>query len=215
MQSSCSSAPFTATRIPVFPHPCPGNAGIRCRYPIDAAAWIWAPPPKTEQEIQLVTFQLEFTLEEDRTLCFDVSADQHYLLRANGQEFGRGPDRAEAGGWSFHRYELRLTTVEDPEPSRSDCHGWGSHPLYHSLTGLAGIRPGTPGFARVEIRPCPGPLNDLDAAVPHPGGEIRVRFRRENGAVQFDVHTPVPGTLHWRGETHPLQAGVENRITGP
>ena len=108
-----------------------------------------------------------------------------------------------------------LTTVEAPEPSRSDCHGWGSHPLYHTLTGLAGIRPGSPGFARVEIRPCPGPLNDLDATVPHPAGEIRVHFRRENGAVQFAVHTPVPGTLHWQGETHPLQADAGNRFTFP
>ena len=108
-----------------------------------------------------------------------------------------------------------LTTVEAPEPSRSDCHGWGSHPLYHTLTGLAGIHPAAPGFTRVAIRPGPGPLNDLEAAVPHPRGEILVHFRRENGAVQFTVHTPVPGTLHWQGQAHPLQADAENRISFP
>lgn len=30
------------------------------------------------------------------------------------------------------------TTIEMPEPTRSDCHGWGAHPAYHlTMTGLA------------------------------------------------------------------------------
>ncbi|MCB0149737.1 MAG: hypothetical protein KDE01_19095, partial [Caldilineaceae bacterium] len=43
------------------------------------------------------------------------------------------------------------TTPEQPEPSRSDCHGWGAHPLYHFFATLLGIRPSAPGFGQVEI----------------------------------------------------------------
>jgi alpha-L-rhamnosidase len=109
MQSSCSPAPLTETRIPVSPHPCPGNAGIRSRYPLDTAAWIWHPDPSADTGFQILTFRLELELEEDQRFCFDVSADQRYILRCDGREVGRGPDRAEAGGWSFHRYSLSLS----------------------------------------------------------------------------------------------------------
>ncbi|MCD8482912.1 MAG: hypothetical protein LR015_09775 [Verrucomicrobia bacterium] len=50
------------------------------------------------------------------------------------------------------------TTPEAPEPARSDCHGWGAHPLYHCLSSLAGIRPAAPGFKRGCYQPSIGPL---------------------------------------------------------
>ena len=37
--------------------------------------------------------------------------------------------------------------------ARSDCHAWGSHPIYHLLTGVAGIKPASNGFASVRIVP--------------------------------------------------------------
>ncbi|MCC5844235.1 MAG: hypothetical protein JJU05_08295 [Verrucomicrobia bacterium] len=110
--------------------------------------------------------------------------------------------------WEALRAQGFLTTVEAPEPSRSDCHGWGSHPLYHSLTGLAGIRPDAPGFERVAVHPCPGNLDAFDAALPHPLGSISVRFSRRENAGRFTIETPVPGTLHWEGKTYPLAPGV-------
>jgi hypothetical protein len=76
---------------------------------------------------------------------------------------------------------LGLTACpEMPEPSRSDCHGWGAHPLYHLRCSLAGIRPAAPGLAAVRIRPRPGGLERLAAVVPHPaGGEVCVRCEGE------------------------------------
>jgi hypothetical protein len=39
------------------------------------------------------------------------------------------------------------TTLESPEPSRSDCHGWGAHPMYHYFATILGIRPARNGPA--------------------------------------------------------------------
>ncbi|MEZ4556023.1 MAG: hypothetical protein R2854_06150 [Caldilineaceae bacterium] len=60
------------------------------------------------------------------------------------------------------------TTPEQPEPSRSDCHGWGAHPLYHYFATLLGIRPAGLGFDEVEIRPMPGDLTHLSGEMVHP-----------------------------------------------
>lgn len=114
--------------------------------------------------------------------------------------------------WNGLHAQGFLTTVEAPEPARSDCHGWGSHPLYHSLTGLAGIRPAAPGFGRVSVRPCPGTLESFEAAVPHPQGEIKLRFCRTGEQVCFHAETPVPGTLVWREKEYALKPGVLNRV---
>lgn len=101
-----------------------------------------------------------------------------------------------------------LTTVEAPEPSRSDCHGWGAHPLYHFLTAIAGIRPACPGFRQVRVTPRFGPLKRISATVPHPLGEIKVDFTRdESGNMTASVATPVPGVLVWRDKEIPLAVG--------
>lgn len=107
-----------------------------------------------------------------------------------------------------------LTTVEAPEPSRSDCHGWGAHPLYHCLTGVAGIRPAGPGFRELCITPQFGTLTTLDAMVPHPRGEIRISLQCSKGALRGTIHTPVPGRLHWQGEETVLSAGENVIATG-
>jgi hypothetical protein len=77
-------------------------------------------------------------------------------------------------------------TVEMPEPTRSDCHAWGAHPLFHFHATLAGIRPAAPGFARVEIAPQPGDLTWLRTQTPHPCGEISLNLQQDGA--------------HWRGE---------------
>ena len=64
------------------------------------------------------------------------------------------------------------TTPEQPEPTRSDCHGWGAHPLYHYFASLLGIRPASFGFEQVEIAPMPGHLTSLSGEMVHPRGRI-------------------------------------------
>ena len=89
------------------------------------------------------------------------------------------------------------TVLEQPEPTRSDCHAWGSHPMYHALASVAGIRPAAPGFAAVRIEPQPGPLAAIRCAVPHPKGEVTLDLRLEGGRWTGVATVPpgVPATL--------------------
>ncbi len=77
------------------------------------------------------------------------------------------------------------TTIEMPEPTRSDCHAWGAHPLFHFHATLAGVRPAKPGFSEVEIKPQLGHLSWLESEIPHPNGTIRVSVR--DGATTVEL----------------------------
>ena len=98
------------------------------------------------------------------------------------------------------------TTLEAPEPSRSDCHAWGAHPLFHFYATILGVRPATPGFARVTIRPQLGPLAWAKATIGHPAGVIDVDIQQVSGQVTGTVTLPpgVHGTVIANGDTHPI-----------
>jgi alpha-L-rhamnosidase len=104
------------------------------------------------------------------------------------------------------------TPVETPEPSRSDCHAWGSHPLFHFHATLAGIRPDAPGFRRVRIAPCPGPLRRIESRLPHPRGTIAAALAfDEDGVLRADIDLPpgTPGVLTWAGREIALMPGAQ------
>ena len=101
---------------------------------------------------------------------------------------------------------------ETPEPARSDCHAWGSHPLFHARASLCGIRPAAPGFQKVSITPLPGPRRELRARVPHPRGHIDFAWQAtEDGTSIARITLPeaTPGTLVWQGHTYPLAPGFQ------
>ena len=54
-----------------------------------------------------------------------------------------------------------VTPFERPEPSRSDCHAWSSHPLFHFFASIAGIRPAAAGFKKVVVRPYIEPVRKI------------------------------------------------------
>jgi hypothetical protein len=83
------------------------------------------------------------------------------------------------------------TTPEEPEPSRSDCHAWGAHPLYHALTSVLGVRPASMGFETVEIRPQLGPLKNASGRMIHPRGWIESEWRREGDKLSGVITLPI------------------------
>ncbi|MFC1466946.1 MAG: alpha-L-rhamnosidase C-terminal domain-containing protein [Candidatus Brachytrichaceae bacterium NZ_4S206] len=102
------------------------------------------------------------------------------------------------------------TPVEQPEPTRSDCHGWGSHPLFHYFATILGIRPAAFGFGAVEIRPQLGRLTRASGRLVHPRGEIAVDFHVEDGRVRGTVRLPagVRGVLIANGERQEMGLGA-------
>jgi hypothetical protein len=98
--------------------------------------------------------------------------------------------------------------------TRSDCHAWGASPNFEFIRTIAGIESAAPGFQKVRIAPNPGMLNEVDARMPHPKGEIRVRLKQQGGKLSADIDLP-PGTMgefDWKEMKRELSAG-SNRIT--
>ena len=108
----------------------------------------------------------------------------------------------------FVKQDLK-TPLEGPGDARSDCHGWGSHPLYHLQTGVAGIRPASAGFKTVRIAPSPGSLKWIKASVPAPQGLVRIDLSFLDGRVSGQVELPpgMTGEFVWRGVSRVLQPG--------
>jgi alpha-L-rhamnosidase len=102
------------------------------------------------------------------------------------------------------------TPVESPEPTRSDCHAWGSHPLFHYFATILGIRPASLGFRTVVIKPQLGALTHAGGTLVHPLGEISVDFHRDGDMLHGSVNLPagVIGTLYRNGHAHALNGNL-------
>ncbi|RPI25999.1 MAG: alpha-L-rhamnosidase [Acidobacteria bacterium] len=106
------------------------------------------------------------------------------------------------------------TPLESYDPSRSDCHAWNSHPLFHYFATILGIRPAAPGFKTVEVRPQLGPLSQASGRLIHPaGGEIIAEVRAEAGRLSANITLPEGLTGVWKanGSVRELKPGA-NRI---
>ncbi len=101
------------------------------------------------------------------------------------------------------------TPYEAPGNTRSDCHAWASHPLFHLFASVGGIRPADFGFRTVEIRPLLGPLKRLDVELVHPLGRIGVSGRVGARGTRFEIRLPrgLSGHLVWKGRRHLLRGG--------
>ena len=102
------------------------------------------------------------------------------------------------------------TPLEAPGArARSDCHAWGSHPIYHLLTGVAGMRPDSDGFASVVIAPQPGGLKWIRASMPTPRGMVGIDMRFDGATPSGTVTLPtgMSGTFRWKGKSLVLSAG--------
>jgi hypothetical protein len=110
---------------------------------------------------------------------------------------------------------LGLTTFpEQPEPTRSDCHAWSASPNYDLLATVCGIRPLEIGFRKVRIAPNLGKLKNVVANMPHPDGEIKVKFVRQGmDGITAEITLPakLTGEFVWNGKVRKIHSG-KNKI---
>ena len=103
--------------------------------------------------------------------------------------------------------EWNLSTIlETPGiNSRSDCHGWGSHPLWHLHTGVAGVKSAAPFYEKVLVEPQPAHLKRIRSATPTPKGDVKLDLSFSDGNVKGTVILPegLTGVFRWKGrDTH-------------
>ena len=99
------------------------------------------------------------------------------------------------------------TFSETDEPTRSDCHGWSAHPLYHFFASVLGVRPTAPGCSQISIKPAPVPKKTgsssplptvLGGAFMAPRGKCHIRI--EAGEHSWRVHTKLPSGMELQSE---------------
>ena len=138
---------------------------------------------------------------------------QHYLFEAYAK-IGRGElilKRLDL--WRDYVAKGLKTAQEMPDTeareSRSDCHAWGAHPLYHLHASVLGIRPSAPFFGAVRIAPQPGTLRRIDAVTPTPKGNIVSSLEFGNGEAHGRIVLPngLSGEFVWEGRRMRLVPG--------
>lgn len=125
--------------------------------------------------------------------------DTLYLIGRTDQLIDR------MGLWFELKDNGLCTTIEHPEPTRSDCHAWGAHPVYHYYASLLGIRPASAGFRTVHIEPKLGSLKSARGHMVHPRGMIEVDVA--DGAATVVLPEGLTGTFVMHGRTTELKSG--------
>ena len=111
-----------------------------------------------------------------------------------------------------HNLELGMTTwgeTSNVENTRSDCHAWGSSPNIEFFRTILGIDSAAPLFKQVAIRPALGDIREIGGSMPHPAGEIAVKYK-VGRKLQAEITLPagVSGTFYWKGTETPLHSGT-------
>lgn len=109
--------------------------------------------------------------------------------------------------WDAQRKADAFTLPENWGDTRSECHGWGAHSIYHYYATICGIRPDGAGFERVSIRPALGTLKNVTAHMPHPKGSITMDY--QDGVLRIGLPKGVEGTLYLNGQQLSLQENNE------
>ncbi len=146
--------------------------------------------------------RLAEALMHDRSLIQPTLYFRHYIFEALQSQGFAGRLPALLGLWlDMPGLGFKTTYETHPATTRSDCHSWGAHPLYHYFATLAGIRPAAFGFDEIVVRPALDQPGWIEGEMPHPRGTIRFRFEQEDDRLSGHLALP-PGTsatVHFAG----------------
>lgn len=129
----------------------------------------------------------------DRVIAFPEAARStiyfsHYLFEA-ARKLKRGDLVLERlrRDWFILRKMGFKTTYETPMPSRSDCHAWGAHPLYHYYASIIGLRPTALGSNKFTIEPMCDFLDHFDAELLMKDKIIKISGRKDHDTQHMQV----------------------------
>ncbi len=99
--------------------------------------------------------------------------------------------------------------ISDINNTRSDCHAWGAHPNIELFRIVLGIDSDASGFRKVKIEPHLGKLKNAGGEIPHPNGNIAVKYHNENNKwnIKIDLPENTPGVFIWKNKRYELKAG--------
>lgn len=90
-----------------------------------------------------------------------------------------------------HLADLNLTTwVEDPVSQRSDCHAWGSVPLYEFHSMNLGVKPLGVGYSKIQIKPFVGDLQYVKGVVMTNKGKVFVEWNVTGNIFAIHIVSP-------------------------
>jgi len=158
--------------------------------------------------------RIRHSLLSDKNLARTTISFTHYLFEAYRELNLIDAFFERMGLWFDLKSQGFKTTPEQPEPTRSDCHGWGSHPIYHYFATILGIRPDSMGFKTVDVRPQFGSLKHINGKLVHPAGWIEADFTIEKNRLSGSVLLPkdINGVLRYNNQSITLYGGAKQII---
>jgi hypothetical protein len=108
---------------------------------------------------------------------------------------------------------MGLTTwaeTSDIGTTRSDCHAWGASPNIEFFRIILGIDSDAPGFSKLKIEPHLGDIKSISGEIPHPNGNIKVKYKVETGVLNADINLPAntTGYFVWKAKKYDLKEGA-------
>ncbi|MET3977465.1 alpha-L-rhamnosidase [Mucilaginibacter sp. UYP25] len=140
-----------------------------------------------------------------------------YYLNQALVKAGIGNDYMSLLGIWRENIAMGLTTwaeYSDIATSRSDCHAWGSSPNVEFFRTVLGVDSYAPGFTKIKIEPHLGNLTNVSGEVPHPVGNVAVKYILQGGKWKININLPLktPGMFVWKAKTYPLKPGANSFV---
>lgn len=146
----------------------------------------------------------------DKKIAKMAWASAHFFFRA----FRVAGDYGAAWNlWELWKklLDMNVTTwPEDPVNLRSECHAWGSNPLFEAAAEILGVQPELPGYGKARIVPQVSRINSAEGVVATCRGPIKVNWTKRGRDFRLTVSLPrgVPASLILPdGTTCEMQAG--------
>ncbi len=125
----------------------------------------------------------------------------HYYLEAAWKTRNARLFQERLSQWETVLNQGLLTLPEEFTHSRSDCHAWSAHILYHYFASILGIRPRGFGAVAWDLNPLfINRLKSADGTLTHRNGNIHVSWSRlSSGHYQVSYDFPGDSAVFFQG----------------